>query len=250
MDLQLTNKICLVTGASAGIGQATAIALAREGARVVVTARTEQALQPVLRLIEAAGGAMPVVVTADLGEANGAVSLAERVLQAVGRVDVLVNNAGASQPEPRSDADWAAGLLLNFTAPRALADRFLPGMAERGWGRIINITGAIAARELNAAAAAKAALESWSKGAAGTFAARGVTVNCVAPGRINSAQIRERLYPTEESRRSFIAQNIPAGRFGEAAEAAALIAFLVSGLASYVNGVTVPVDGGTLRYAF
>jgi len=123
-------------------------------------------------------------------------------------------------------------------------------MLERGWGRIVNLTGAIVAKEMNAAAVAKAALESWSKAAAAAHAPKGVTVNCVAPGRIESVQIRERLHPTEESRRAFIAQNIPAGRFGEADEAAALIAFLVSGPAAYVNGTTIPIDGGALRYAF
>lgn len=123
-------------------------------------------------------------------------------------------------------------------------------MLQRRWGRIVNVTGAIAAKELNVAAVAKAALESWSKGVAGTHAAAGITVNCVAPGRIDSVQIREKLHPTEESRREFIDRNIPAGRFGEPEEAAALIAFLVSGPAAHVNGTTIPVDGGALRYAF
>jgi len=123
-------------------------------------------------------------------------------------------------------------------------------MAERGWGRIINVTGAIVAKTVNAAGPAKAALESWAKATAALYAASGVTVNCVAPGRLNTVQILDRLHPTEESRREFIARNIPAGRFGEPHEAAALIAFLASAGASYVNGTTIPVDGGALRFAF
>ncbi len=250
MDLQLEDKVCLITGAGGGIGQATAVALAREGARVVVTARTVTVLAPVLQKIASVGGRDAIAIAADLVQPSGATMLADQVLAATGRVDVLVNNAGASWPDPRDDAEWADAMQLNFAAPRQLAERFIPGMTERRWGRIINLTGAIVAKEFNAAGAAKAALESWSKAAAGAHGARGITVNCVAPGRIDSVQIREKLYPTEEARRAYIAQNIPAGRFGEAEEAAALVAFLVSGPASYVNGVTVPVDGGALRYAF
>ena len=250
MDLQLDGKTCLVTGAGAGIGCATAAALAREGARVVVAARTASALDPVLRLIKDAAGPEPIAVTGDLGRPGGAAALAAQVLSSVGHVDVLVNNAGGSRPDPNSEDDWAEGFALNFTAPRQLAELLLPGMVERGWGRIVNLTGAIVGKEMNAAAVAKAALESWSKAAAGAHAKEGVTVNCVAPGRIDSVQIRERLHPTEASRRDFIAHNIPAGRFGEADEAAAVIAFLVSGPAAYLNGATIPIDGGALRYAF
>jgi len=250
MDFQLSDKTCLVTGASTGIGQATAIALAREGARVVVAARTATALVAVLVSIKAAGGQDPVVVTGDLAQAGGAAALVGQVLAAVGHVDVLVNNAGGSRRGTDSEAGWEEGFQLNFVAPRQLAEGLLPGMAERGWGRIVNVTGAIVAKQMNAAGAAKAALESWSKAAAAVNALKGVTVNCVAPGRIDSAQIRERLHPTDASRQAFIAQNIPAGRFGEAAEAAALITFLASGSAAYVNGTTIPVDGGALRYAF
>ena len=119
-----------------------------------------------------------------------------------------------------------------------------------GGGRVINVTGAIVAKAINAAGPAKAALESWSKAAAGTYAAKGITVNCVAPGRLNTVQILERIHPTEESRRDFIARNIPAGRFGEPDDAAALIAFLASDCAGYITGTTIPVDGGALRYAF
>ncbi len=250
MDLQLSDKTCLVTGAGGGIGLATAVALAGEGARVVVAARTAAALAPVLRLIKDAAGREPIAVTGDLGRPGGAAALAGQVLSSVGHVDVLVNNAGGSRPDPSSEEAWEEGFALNFIAPRQLAELLLPGMLERGWGRIVNLTGAIVAKEMNAAAVAKAALESWSKAAAAAYAPKGVTVNCVAPGRIESVQVRERLHPTEDSRRAFIAQNIPAGRFGEADEAAALIAFLVSGPAAYVNGTTIPVDGGALRYAF
>ena len=252
MDLQLAGKLCLVTGASTGIGRATANALAAEGAQLLVTARSPEPLAKLAAAITETGGPEPIPLIADFARPDAASTLAEQALSQAGRVDVLVNNAGGSRPMLRPDdpAVWAESLALNFEAVRLLSEQLLPGMAERGWGRIVNITGSILQRDFNAAAAHKAALESWAKMTASLYAARGVTVNCVAPGRIKTAQIMDRLYPTEAARQAFIERNIPAGRFGEPEEAAALIAFLASGPASFITGVTVPVDGGTLRFAF
>ena len=123
-------------------------------------------------------------------------------------------------------------------------------MKAARWGRVINVTGAIVAKAMNAASPAKAALESWSKAAAAEFAPHGITVNCISPGRINSVQILNRLHPTDASRRTYIERNIPAGRFGEPEELAALAAFLASTQAGYITGTTIPVDGGALRFAF
>jgi 3-oxoacyl-[acyl-carrier protein] reductase len=252
MDLGLRGKVCLVTGASSGIGRATAVMLAAEGAQVVGTARSEAAFAAVADEVRAAGGGNPLLLVADLTEDGAAERLVAAALARAGQVDVLVDNAGGSRPMavPNDGAAWAEGFRLNFEAPRRLAELLVPPMVERGWGRVVNVTGAIVAKSFNAAGPAKAALESWSKMAAGTYAARGVTVNCVAPGRLNSVQILQRLHPTEEARQAYIAQNIPAGRFGEAREAAAVIAFLASDRAGYVTGTTVPVDGGALRFAF
>ena len=112
------------------------------------------------------------------------------------------------------------------------------------------MSGAAVSKAFNATMPAKATLESWSKFAAASFAGRGVTVKCVAPGRINSPQILDRLHPTEEVRRAYIVAEHPAGRFGEPHEAAALIAFFASEGASYISGTTIPVDGGSPRLAF
>jgi 3-oxoacyl-[acyl-carrier protein] reductase len=253
MDLQLSDKSCLVTGASTGIGRATALRLASEGARVLVTARSLPALQTLAEEIHAAGGPAPVLLEADFARPEGAHALARAALAAAGgRIDVLVNNAGGSRPLARPDDDpaWDEALLLNFLSVRRLTEQVVPGMVERGWGRVLNVSGAVIAKALNAATPAKAALESWSKACAALYAAKGITFNCVAPGRIDSAQIRNKLHPTDASRQDYIDRHIPAGRFGQPEEAAALIAFLVSGPASYVNGTTVPVDGGALRFAF
>ena len=252
MDLGLRDRVCLGTGASAGIGRATAVALAAEGARVAVAARNRQSLDDLAAEISNLGHHPPILLAADLAEEDGAERLAHAVMQAAGRVDVLVNNAGGSRPMTVLDdqAVWAEGFQLNFNSARRLGECLIPAMATHRWGRVINVTGAILGKTVNAAGPAKAALESWSKATAATYAAQGVTVNCVAPGRIASRQILERLHPTEASRRDFIERNIPAGRFGEAEEAAAVIAFLASVKASYVTGVTVPVDVGAMRYAF
>jgi 3-oxoacyl-[acyl-carrier protein] reductase len=252
LDLGIAGKISLVTGASTGIGHATALLMAAEGATVVAAARNRAALEALASEIVGAGGTAPILLTADFTAPGGIEALADAALTAVGRIDILVNNAGGSRPmtDPTDEAFWTEAFQLNFEAARRLTHRIAPGMVERGWGRVVNVSGALISKTLNAAAPAKAALESWSRSVAAAWAASGVTVNCVAPGRINTPQILDRLHPTDASRTEFIARNIPAGRFGDPAEAAAVIAFLASAPASYVTGVTVPVDGGGMRLAF
>ena len=152
------------------------------------------------------------------------------------------------RPTARQDAEaWDEAIGLNFTAARRLAESALPAMRRARWGRIITITGSLALKRMNAATPAKAAIASWSRALSIQVAADGITVNCVAPGRINSEQVLNRLFPTEEIRRREIELNVPAGRFGEPDEIAAVITFLASARASYVTGTMIPVDGGFLR---
>jgi 3-oxoacyl-[acyl-carrier protein] reductase len=252
MDLQLTGRRCLVTGASTGIGRAVAAVLAAEGARVAIAARDPRPLEALAAEIVAAGGTAPIVLTGDLAAAEGPRALADAAAKALGAVDVLVNNAGGSRPPPPDAGEevWGESFALNFTSSRQLTEALTPAMKAAAWGRIVNVTGAIVAKALNAASPAKAALESWSKATAAALAPHGVTVNCIAPGRIKSVQILERLHPTEESRRTYIERNIPAGRFGEPEEVAHLVAFLASPQAAYITGTTIPVDGGAMRLAF
>ena len=121
-------------------------------------------------------------------------------------------------------------------------------MKAARWGRIISISGALVAPKLNAAAPAKAALASWSRTLSIELGAFGITVNTIAPGRIDTAQIRK-LHPTEQSRTDFIKQNIPAGYFGEPHDIGHLVVFLASPLARYINGAAIPVDGARCRLA-
>jgi len=256
MDLKIAGRRALVTGASTGIGRATALALAAEGVRLAITARNEAALAELADAIVGTGAPAPAVVIADIAEAGGTDRVVAETRRALGEIDILINNAGGSRPRPADaapglteDSSWEEAFALNFTSARRLTEGLLPAMTAQRWGRIVTITGAMTQRRINAASPAKAALWSWSRSLSAEVAAFGVTVNCIAPGRINTVQIATKLFPTEEARRREIDQSIPMGRFGEPEELAALAVFLASEPAGYITGAQIPVDGGMIRMA-
>jgi 3-oxoacyl-[acyl-carrier protein] reductase len=249
MNLGLEGKTALVTAASGGIGSGIATALADAGVRVAVSGRTGATLEQVAGLLASRAGGRPVIVVGDVCAQAGPAQIAAEAARALGgRVDILVNNAGGARPAAGEvdDAFWDEAMTLNFVAARRLTDLIAPGMKARNWGRIVNISGALVAPKLNGAAPAKAALVSWSRTLSSELGPFGVTVNTIAPGRINSAQI-QKLHPTEQSKAEFIRQNIPAGYFGEPYDIGHLVAFLASPLARYINGAAIPVDGGAVR---
>jgi 3-oxoacyl-[acyl-carrier protein] reductase len=250
MDLQLAGKTALVTGASMGIGRAIARGLAAEGVRVAVLARRAELLETLAAEIVAAGGARPALIVQDIMAEDAAVRVRDAALAALGKVEILVNNAGGSRPLPvdAPEERWTEALTLNFTRQRQLTHALLPQMIAGNWGRIINITGKSEPEGLNAAFAAKAAVHAWAKGLSREVGKHGITVNSIPPGRIMSEQIR-RNYP-EDYRKHFAETEIPVRYWGEPEDLAVMAVFLASPLARYVTGTVIPVDGGLRRYQF
>lgn len=251
MDLQLGDKTALVTGASQGIGRAIAKGLAAEGVQTCIVARRKPLLDELAAEITAAGGKRPHIVVVDVMEHDAATRLARAAEQALGRIDILINSAGGSKPAIHVDApdsDWDESMTLNFVRVRQLTHAVLPGMMQRGWGRVINISGKSEPEALVAANPTKAAIHAWSKGLSREVGKHGVTVNCIPPGRIMSEQIRRKYTPEYRAEQS--AKEIPVGRYGEPEELAVLAVFLASPLAGYITGTVMPVDGGLRKYAF
>jgi 3-oxoacyl-[acyl-carrier protein] reductase len=238
----LTGKTALVTGASGGIGGAIARALHRQGAAVML-AGTRQA---VLEALAAELGERAHVAVADLGDPAAADALVKRAEEAMGKLDVLVNNAGLTRDGlalRMKDEDWQKVLDVNLTAGFRLARAALRGMMRRRAGRIIGITSVVGVTgnpgQANYAAS-KAGMIGMSKALAAEVASRGITVNCVAPGFITSP-MTDALTPEQRER---ITAAIPIGRIGNPEEVAACVVFLASDEASYVTGQTVHVNGG------
>src|ERR1700688_1964838 len=250
MDLQLKGRTAIVTGASMGIGRAIASTLAAEGVKMAVVARRRELLETLAAEIVAAGGIAPAIIVADMMDQASPLRIRDEALAALGAIEVLVNCAGASKPLPvdAGDDKWEEAMTLNFTRVRQLTHAVLPQMQARRFGRIINITGKSEPDRLNAAFAAKAGIHAWSKGLSKEIGKQGITVNCVAPGRIMSEQIR-RLYP-EPERQALSDTEISVGRYGEPEDVALVVALLASPRAAYFTGVVIPVDGGLRRYQF
>jgi len=252
MDLELAGKIAVVTGTSVGIGREIAKMLAAEGARLVLIARRGDLLRTLQLELEKGGAAAPLAIAQDLTAPDAHTEVRDKVLAAFGHIDILVNNAGGSRPLPidAPEGAWEEAIALNFTAVRRLTHAFLPTMIERRSGRIINITGTSEPRGLNAAYSAKAAVYAWAKGLSREIGRFGITINSLAPGRILSEQIVNRINPGDANRDQFARDNIPLGYFGEPQDMAYAVAFLASSKARYITGEIVHIDGGMRRFAF
>ena len=246
MDLGISGKTALVTGASAGIGRAIAKSLAAEGVRLAVVARRRELLES----LQAEIGAKLVIIECDFMQEDAPQTIADGALAGLGSVDILVNNAGGSRKFAldTGEAQWHEAMTLNFTRQRQLTHKLLEQMMARNWGRIVNITGKSEPDGINGAFCAKAAMHSWSKGLSREVGKHGITVNCIPPGRIHSEQIRRNYTP--EYRKKQSEEEIPVGEYGQPADIANLVCFLVSPLARYITGAVIPVDGGLRRYQF
>jgi 3-oxoacyl-[acyl-carrier protein] reductase len=250
MDLQLAGKTALVTGASAGIGRAIAVEMAKEGVKLMITGRRAAELEKLAGEIAASGRTRPAIVVHDAMDEGYVDAIAKRCEAALGGIDILVNNAGGSRAfgKDATDPQWNEAFTLNFTRHRQLTLRFLPGMQAKKWGRVIYITGKQEPDGVNGAFCAKAALTAFSKGLSREVGKQGITVNCIGPGRIMSDQIRRNYTPEYRAWQS--EHEIPMGRYGEPEDLAVYAVFLASPLASYITGTVMPLDGGLRRYQY
>jgi 3-oxoacyl-[acyl-carrier protein] reductase len=238
----LTGRVALVTGASGGLGGAIARALHAQGAAVALSGTRRDALDALAAELKTRVHAAPC----DLNDAAATEALASNVEGALGSLDILVNNAGLTRDAlliRMKDADWNSVLAINLTAAFRLSRAALRGMLKRRFGRIINMTSVVGV-EGNAGqanyAAAKAGMIGMSKALAAEVATRGITVNCIAPGFIDSPMTKA----LDDKQRAAILASIPMGRLGSDTEIGAAAIYLASSEAAYVTGQTLHVNGG------
>jgi len=255
MDLGIENRSALVTGASRGLGRAIALALASEGAKVVAIARNLERLNELAASSPPGRGSISARAC-DLSDASAIESLAELL----GHVDILVLNTGGPPPGPIaevSDATWQTHFEAMFLSAVRLTHLALGGMRRRGFGRIIAVVSSGVVQpiaNLGISNALRLAVVGWAKTLAAEVASAGITVNCIAPGRIATDRVaeldrgkavREGVAIEEVERQS--RASIPAERYGDPAEFASAVAFVASAQASYMTGSVVRVDGGMIR---
>jgi 3-oxoacyl-[acyl-carrier protein] reductase len=246
MDLKISGKTALVTGASAGIGRQIAKSLAAEGVKLAVAARRRQLLETLQEEI----GAKLVIIEQDFLADAAPARIADAALRGLGSVEILVNNAGGSRKFDLNTGEdqWQEAMTLNFTRQRQLTHTLLDQMIAKKWGRIVNLTGKSEPEGINGAFCAKAAMHSWSKGLSREVGKHGITVNCIPPGRIISEQILRNYTP--EYRQWQSEHEIPVGEYGQPEDIANLVCFLASPRARYITGAVIPVDGGLRKYQF
>jgi NAD(P)-dependent dehydrogenase (short-subunit alcohol dehydrogenase family) len=250
-DARLQGKVCLVLGASRGIGAGAARALGRAGATLVVASRDEKALSKVADEIRSSG-VRTLVVPTDIGEEAQVADLVARILETFGRLDVAFNNAGSAHPPaPLAElqtSDFDAAIRVNLRGTLIAMKYEIPPMLAQGSGAIVNMAstaGVQGVRGMGAYAAAKHGIIGATKSAALDYAGKGIRINAVAPGPI----LNERIASLPTERREQIERAVPLGRIGTPEDVAAAVLWLASEAAAFVTGTVVPVDGGRLAGA-
>jgi 3-oxoacyl-[acyl-carrier protein] reductase len=244
--VNLNNQVALVTGASRGIGRAIAMELARQGAKVVGTATSVSGAAAITEYLDAIQAGCGKGVVLNVNDAEACLAVVDQVQKDYGSLSILVNNAGITQDQlalRMKDEEWDAVIATNLTAVGRLSRAVLRGMMKAKHGRIINITSVVGsagnAGQINYAAA-KAGVAGMSRALAREVGSRNVTVNCIAPGFIDTDMTRE----LTEQQINALLQQIPLGRFGLPEDIAAAVSFLASPQAGYVTGTTLHVNGG------
>lgn len=257
MDLGITDKKALITGGSKGLGLAAALSLAQEGVVLALCARSQEGLEAAADLIRAETGQEAALIPADLSEAGASARVVALAVKELGRLDILVTNAGgppAGPFESFGEEDWLAAFRLNCLSALEMIRAALPGMKERKWGRIINLTSLTVKQPLGnliLSNGVRVGLVGASKTISQETAAFGVTVNNVATGWTKTQRVVDLVRAQAAQRgqgeaevEAAITAEIPLGRMNEPKEVADLVVFLASEPARAITGTTIPVDGG------
>lgn len=260
MDLGISGKRALVLGSSRGLGFGVAKNLAEEGAIVMLVGRDEERLKKSAEALQAEDTKLQNYVVADLGDSDTASRIYGATTQALGGIDILVNNTGGPKPGSVTivDAsDWINQFETMILRILEITSLCLPGMRAQGWGRVINIVSSGVIQpipNLGMSNTLRGSLLGWAKTLSNEVAVEGITVNSVVPGRIHTtrvdeldATVAERQGKTREEIAAASRATIPTGRYGRVEEFASVVTFLASERASYVNGSMIRVDGGFIR---